>query len=190
MTRDETVERLKRLRGVEAPLNGSGRMNLRGANLTEADLTEADLARADLRGANLAGANLTEADLTEADLARADLRGANLAGAHLTGARLPGQVLPDGEIWLKAVRPDGASGYNASFRYPLPEGGDPGAWVEVPAAPANGAPCGPGLHLAKRASFAALPPWPWVVYEAEGQDLLGEDETKARFRRARLLRKI
>ena len=188
-TLEETITRLQEM-GIENPANNAGRIALTGANLRGANLRGANLTGANLRGANLTGANLTGANLTGANLRGANLRGANLREANLPGANLPGQVLPDGEIWLKAVRPDGASGYDPNFRYPLPEGEIPGAWVEAENARADGAPCGIGLHLAKRASFAALPPWPWIVYEAEGQDLLGEDETKARFRRVRLLRKI
>lgn len=90
-------------------------------------------------------------------------------------------------------------GYDTEFYYPAPtpeydekgklKGWEPGAWVTMPNAPADGEACGVGLHLMK-----VLKPiyvrYVGNCYEAEGRDLLGEDNNKARFRSVRLLKPV
>jgi uncharacterized protein YjbI with pentapeptide repeats len=79
--------------------NGSGRIDLSGANIPNANLFGAQLLQsAILRGANLSrallrqsylhGADLMKANLSQADLRRADLTGANLERADLHDANL------------------------------------------------------------------------------------------------------
>ena len=190
MTRDETIQRLQEL-GIENPVDAEGRIVLRGAYLRGAYLRGAYLTYANLRGAYLTGANLGDANLTYANLTGADLTGAYLRGAYLTDANLGPFIVPP-EGLLKALRPDGGSGFDAAFHWPLPGPEGPGEWVEVPDAPRNGEPCGVGLHLAKGPRFAFLPPWPWRLFVAEGDPatLCGEDDDKARYARARLLREV
>jgi hypothetical protein len=90
-------------------------------------------------------------------------------------------------------------GYDSEFYYPAPTpkyddagkliGWDAGAWVTMPNAPADGKACGVGFHLMK-----VLKPiytrYMENCYEAEGKDLLGEDNEKARFRSVRLIRPV
>ena len=90
-------------------------------------------------------------------------------------------------------------GRDIEFYYPAPTpqynekgeltGWEPGAWVTMPNAPADGEACGVGLHLMK----VPKPIYTRYLencYEAEGKDLLGEDSEKARFRSVRLLKPV
>ena len=65
----------------------------------------------------------------------------------------------------------------------------PGEWVTVPDAPVDGEACGVGLHLMK-----VLNPlygrYSGNCYEAEGKDLCGQDNNKARFKSVRLLKPV
>jgi hypothetical protein len=103
------------------------------------------------------------------------------------------------QIYYKFLAGNLKCGYDSEFYYPAPTpkyddtakliGWDAGAWVTIPNAPADGKACGVGLHLMK-----VLKPiytrYMENCYEAEGQDLLGEDNDKARFRSVRLIRPV
>ena len=76
---------------------GTGRANLRGANLQGFDIRYQNLSCADLREANLMGANLEGANLISAKLQGANLQGALLKNAKLRRAQLDGADLRDAD---------------------------------------------------------------------------------------------
>jgi hypothetical protein len=77
---------------------GSGRANLKGANLQGFDIRYQNLSCADLREANLIGANLEGANLVSAKLQGANLQGANLKNAKLRRAQLDHADLRDADM--------------------------------------------------------------------------------------------
>jgi len=85
-------------------------------------------------------------------------------------------------IAYKFLRPDGASPF-ARFAWPLPEDGEPGAWVDAPVDP-----CRSGIHACRPAD---LPYWAGrVLYAVElGGDVV-ERATKVVSGSARLVRRI
>ena len=88
-------------------------------------------------------------------------------------------------MYVKALRPDRLSFYDGKTEWKL---GEP---MPVIAGGANG-PCGPGYHLGKSVEHAIqYAKWPMSLYEAEPcGDLLGEDDTKARFTSAKIVKEI
>jgi hypothetical protein len=85
-------------------------------------------------------------------------------------------------IAYKFLRPDG-TGVFTGFRWPLPEAGSPGAWVESTAEP-----CRSGVHACR---VADLPLWAGrVLYEVELDGQLVEEPTKVVAARGRLVRRI
>jgi hypothetical protein len=83
--------------------------------------------------------------------------------------------------------------HNPNFYYPTPilKNGEwiPGDWIEEKDSETSDQACGKGLHVMK-----VLNPKYYTYtgncYEAEGQELLAEDNDKARFRKIRLLRPV
>ena len=88
-------------------------------------------------------------------------------------------------MYVKALRPDRLSFYDQKTEWKI---GEP---MPVIAGEKNG-PCGPGYHLGKSAEHAIqYARWPMSLYEAEPcGELLGEDDTKARFTSAKIVREI
>lgn len=89
--------------------SGSGRLNLKGADLRGINLRGAMLHFADLSGANLSdaqliGANLEHIVLREADLSRANLEGANLKCANLDSANLNYACLNYANLYLTSLK--------------------------------------------------------------------------------------
>jgi len=86
-----------------------------------------------------------------------------------------------------------ASYHTSTFHYPSPtfDGKKwiPTPWIEEKNCDDNKEACGRGLHLMKVLK-PRYHPYKGNCYEAEGEDLLGEDDDKARFRRIRLLRPV
>lgn len=85
-------------------------------------------------------------------------------------------------IASKWLRPDGTSVFTR-FRWPLPDGGGPGAWVD-----ATVEPCHMGIHACRDAD---LPYWAGrELYEIELEGPIVEEQTKVVAPRGRLLRRI
>jgi hypothetical protein len=85
-------------------------------------------------------------------------------------------------IAYKFLRPDGTSAFTR-FRWPLPDGGAPGPWVESAVEP-----CRSGIHACRAED---LPYWVGgAMYEAELDGEIVEERTKVVAARARLLRPV
>jgi len=87
-------------------------------------------------------------------------------------------------VAFKFLRP-GAIGPFSGFRWPQPEGGEAGSWVEAAGA---GGPCAGGVHACERRH---LPLWIWEeLWEVELDGPLEPGLAKLRARRGRLLHRI
>ncbi len=85
-------------------------------------------------------------------------------------------------IGYKFLRSDGTSLFTG-FRWPLPEAGEPGSWVE-----SGIDPCRSGIHACRPAD---LPPWIGeILYEVELAGEIVELTSKVVAARGRLLRRI
>ena len=91
-------------------------------------------------------------------------------------------------IGYKFLRADGTSVFTG-FRWPLPEAGQPGSWVEsTGGGKGTVAPCRSGIHACRPAD---LPPWIGeVLYEVELAGEIVEQPSKVVAGRGRLLRRI
>jgi hypothetical protein len=89
-------------------------------------------------------------------------------------------------IGYKFLRSDGTSLFTG-FRWPLPEAGEPGSWVEsTGGGPVD--PCRSGIHACRPAD---LPPWIGeILYEVELAGEIVELTSKVVAARGRLLRRI
>ena len=109
--------------------------------------------------------------------------------------------MTDNQVFYKFLAGNLASSHDSEFYYPAPtydlkrKKWKPGAWVSAPdltkktMQEEQGQPCGHGLHLMK------VPKPVYVrysgnAYVAEGRELLGEDNEKARFKQIRLIRPL
>lgn len=89
---------------VTAGFIGTGRANLRGADMHNANLVGWRFVGSDLSDANLTGARLQAGDLTDARLAGADLTNAGLSGAKLRWANLTGARVDHADLQFTDLR--------------------------------------------------------------------------------------
>ncbi len=82
------------------------------------------------------------------------------------------------------------SNHDPEFFYPMPTQNKNGAWTPTKwitvDGPKDSKPCGKGLHLMKKL-IPRYGRYTGNVFQAEGKELLGEDDEKFRFRQIRLL---